>query len=320
MNFNTLKTLLSQQKKFSDLFFKSESLSDKELEEITKTFILGLHSEASELISATNYKDHRSERNPVDREKILFKSVDIFRYLLAVLNLWGIESEEFAAAFQKKDNFLHMRHSINSEEWSGQSVIVFDMDDVIAGFREGFTLWLKDTKNVTVDPESPEYYYTKELLEAGIEPEGIFREFINDGGFLTLEPDESMIEAMWYYKNQGFWIQILTARPSDNLRCFYDTFTWLKEHNVPVDGIGFSGEKYRWLADTQFYNEGKVICMIDDSPKHSAELAKHGINMIVPVKSYNGEVEGRENITRISPELGEVIQKINHFISEHQDV
>jgi hypothetical protein len=320
VNFNTIKTLLAQQKIFSDLFFKSENLSDKELEEITKTFILGLHSEASELISATNYKDHRSERNPVDREKILFKSVDIFRYLLAVLNLWGVDSEEFSEAFQKKDIFLHMRHLINSEVWSDQPVIIFDMDDVIAEFREGFTQWLKDEKDINVDSESPEYYYTKELLEAGIEPEGIFREFINDGGFLSLEPNETMIQAMWYYKKQGFWIQILTARPSDNLRCFYDTFSWLKKYDVPVDGIGFSGEKYRWLADTQFYNEGKVVCVIDDSPKHSAELAKHGVNVVVPVKSYNGEVEGRENISRVRPEFEEVVQKINQLVDVHHGV
>ena len=82
MNFTTFASILNQQKEFSDLFFESEDLSVKEIEEITKTFILGLHAEASDLISGTNYKDHRIERAPVDHDRILFKSIDIFRSLI----------------------------------------------------------------------------------------------------------------------------------------------------------------------------------------------------------------------------------------------
>ena len=132
---------------------------------------------------------------------------------------------------------------------------------------------------------------------------------------MTLEPDKAMIEAMWYYKNQGFWIQILTARPSDNLRCFYDTFSWLKAHDVPVDGIGFSGEKYRWLADTQFYNDGKVVCMIDDSPKHSLEYAKHGVPVFSPKLPYNVELEGKDLITMYDSPVG-LSNKVKELVNK----
>ena len=80
MNFETLAKSLVRQKKFSDLFFTSENLSIKEKEEITKTFVLALHAEASGVGSAINFKDHRQVKNKVDHHKILYKSVDAFRY------------------------------------------------------------------------------------------------------------------------------------------------------------------------------------------------------------------------------------------------
>ncbi len=90
MDFNTAMTF---QKSFSDLFFDSEELTQQEKEEITKSFVLALHSEASDLISAVNFKDHRKVKNPVNRNQILYESVDIVRYVLAILNLWDFNAE-----------------------------------------------------------------------------------------------------------------------------------------------------------------------------------------------------------------------------------
>ena len=300
MSFETLVNALNTQREFSDLFFDPSKLTEKEKEEITKTFVLSLHTAASDLVSAVNYKDHRQTQHDIDHAKIIYKSVDVFRYMLATLNLWGIKPEDFVEACEVKDNFLHMRHDHEtSKRADGQKVVIFDCDDVIAGFRETFNKWLEEEKGVNIDPDSKEYYNTVGVQDAGFEPEAVFREFISDDGFRNLTVDKKVVEVMSTLRAKGYWIQILTARPSDNLRCYYDTYWWLKKMNIPFDAIGFSGEKFRWLADQDYYNDGAVVCAIDDSPKHAAELAKHGVRVVVPALPYNAEVEGKKGISRI---------------------
>ncbi len=300
MSFETLVSALNRQRLFSDLFFDPNELTEKEKEEITKTFVLSLHTAASDLVSSVNYKDHRQTQQEVDHAKIIYKSVDVFRYMLATLNLWQIKPEDFVEACQVKDNFLHMRHAheTNVRE-KNQKVVIFDCDDVIAGFRETFNDWLASEKGVMIDPDSKEYYNTVGVQDAGFEPEAVFREFISNDGFRNLSVDSKVVEVMSMLRAKGYWIQILTARPSDNLRCYYDTYWWLDKCNIPFDAIGFSGEKFRWLADQDYYNEDAVVCAIDDSPKHSAELAKHGVKVVVPALPYNEEVDGRDGIFRV---------------------
>ena len=300
MSFETLINALNTQRDFSNLMFNPDELSEKEKEEITKTFVLSLHTAASDLVSAVNYKDHRQTQQEIDHAKIVYRSVDVFRYMLATLNLWQIKPEDFVKACEAKDNFLHMRHSHETtSRKAGQKVVIFDCDDVIAGFRETFNNWLAEEKNILIDVDSKEYYNTVGVQDAGFEPEAVFREFISNDGFRKLPVDNKVVDIMNTLREEGYWIQILTARPADNLVCYYDTYWWLKKMNIPFDAIGFSGEKFRWLADQDYYSEGAVVCAIDDSPKHSAELAKHGVRVVVPSLPYNEEVNNKPGITRI---------------------
>ena len=118
----TLEDMFRCQSDFNKLFFDSGDLADLEKEEITKSLTLALHTEVSELISAINFKDHRQSRSQIDKEKILYESIDVFRYLLAILNLWDVRSEQFISAFDDKDLFLHTRHQMESVKWTGQPV------------------------------------------------------------------------------------------------------------------------------------------------------------------------------------------------------
>lgn len=297
VKFDNLFKALARQKEFSDMFINSDALSDRDKEEITKTFVLSLHSEVGELGSAINFKDHRSQVHPVDINKILYKSVDIFRYTLALLNLWEIDASKFVEACDDKDLFLHMRHEQSIHSRGNRPVVIFDVDDVIAEFRITFNTWLNEKYGVNTDPNSPEYYNTVGLVKAGIEPEGVFREFISAGGFKTIPANKEIVKSMQELRDSGYWIHLLTARPSDNLKCFYDSYSWLNEMNIPFDAIDFSGEKFRWLADQDFFNSGDLVCAIDDSSKHAAEYAKHGVEVIVPDKSYNKEVHSMKGVT-----------------------
>lgn len=313
-DWNNTTSAAALQKKFSDLFFDTKSMTSEQKQEMMKTFVLSLHGEVGDLASSINYKDHRLTEYPVNHETILFKTVDAYRYLLAILNLWEISGEEFAKALAQKDDFLHYRHSLETNKWTGQEVVLFDMDDVLADFRSAFCHFASIHTGIHIDPNTSEYYNTSVFRENNIDSEEVFREFIRSRLFETLKPCESFVQVFKNLKAQGFWMQILTARPADSLFCYYDTFEWLSKHGIEADAVAFSAEKFRWLSDQEFYGKTHVFA-IDDSAKHASEYAKHGVDVIVPSTTYNQEVKGRENVLYIDNH-DDIVKTVKEYADE----
>ena len=171
------------------------------------------------------------------------------------------------------------------------------MDDVIVDFRKGFAKWLKDEYSVNADVDSEEYYFIDALKKKNLNPELTFLDFVEKGGFSNLAVVEGAKKFLESLKSKGYWIQILTARPSENLHCMYDTYYWLEKNDICFDDIAFSSEKFRWCAQSKYYDTDSISFAIDDSPKHANEYAKHGIKCYVPEKTYNKEVKNKENIS-----------------------
>lgn len=178
-----LDAALSTQKTFSDYFYDPSSLSDEQKLEEFKTLSLALHSEISEMCSAVNYKEHRREARDADLQKILYKSADAYRYILAIANLWGITPDKFADALEQKDHYLHYRHQLRDKKWSGEPIVLFDVDDVLAEFRVEFCKFVTEQTGIFMDPESTEYYNTVKFKEHGLNSEFFFKKFIDDHGF-----------------------------------------------------------------------------------------------------------------------------------------
>ena len=141
----------------------------------------------------------------------------------------------------------------------------------------------------------PEYYYKGKAGE--LTGEEAFMRFIDESRIRSIGVNSKIKESLSALQKEGYWIQLLTARPDDNLKCLYDTYFWLKKNDVPYDNIAFASEKYRWLADKVFFKKNAIVCAIDDSPKHAAEYAHHGIRVLVPKRSYNKSVWNLENVT-----------------------
>jgi len=302
IDWKRLEDALSRQKDFSDIFFDSRELSDRQKQELLKTFVLALHSDATGIVEGVNYKDHRLKDHPVDVQKILYKSVDVYRYILAILNLWDISATSFSTALSQKDDFLHMRHKMSQKKWAGEPVVLFDMDDVLAEFRQSFCGWVSSTTGCHLDPESKEYYATDALKRHGLNNEILFKNFIDSHGFLLLERNEKYRRCLHQLKDKGYWIQIVTARPEASLTAFYDTYSWLARHDIEPDGVTFTPEKFVWLTDQPYFSKGRYFA-VDDSPKHAAEYAKHGVHVVVPEKTYNSEVKGIERVVYVPADV-----------------
>ena len=74
------------QKIYNDTLM-SEHNNNLNKEIITQNLVLSAHAELSSLIEELNYKNHHTKKSKnVDKFKILFESVDVIRYVMAILN------------------------------------------------------------------------------------------------------------------------------------------------------------------------------------------------------------------------------------------
>ena len=299
-----LKKMLKRQKKFSDCFFDSKSLTEAEKIELHKTFCLSMHSELSFLANTVQYRDHRPTSVATHRENILFETMDVMRYSMAMLNLWDFSIDEIENAFKSRAAHLENRNVKNIENWNGNPVIVCDMDDVLTRFRQDFYAWINKTYGQNLDEKSGEYYL-KSTVD-GKSSDALLAEFTHGGKNANLGVNKHMVAELKQLHDAGYWIHILTARPSSNLKCLYETYEWLAEHVPFFDSVSLKSEKYLWLASTEPYKAGQVVCAIDDSPKHAAEFAQHGIPTLIPKRNYNRSVWKNENITYFDWERGSI--------------
>jgi len=290
-----IKKLLKRQKEFSDFFYDSSTFDDAKREEMTKSYALAMHAEVGDLVSSINFKDHHANRKTPDREKILYESIDAFRYLLAIMNVWGFTPDEVKTAFNDKDVFLHLRHKSENTEWDGRPVLIVDVDDVIAEFRKCFFEWLRNAHGIDIPDGYPEYYASTPLKEKGINPESVFKDFISDREMRELSVIPGIVGVLKCAREMGFWVQLLTARPDQNLICLYDTYHWLNENQIPFDGVAFSVEKYKWIVQSKFY--GHVAACIDDSAKHASEYSMHGLFVLSPRVEYNTSLNGLKGVS-----------------------
>jgi hypothetical protein len=186
------------------------------------------------------------------------------------------------------------------------------MDDVIAEFRKSFCGWVTVTTGCEMDTESKDYYNAGTLKKHGLNNDELFRNFIDQHGFLLLERCEKYYGLLKHLKSRGYWIQLVTARPESNLTVFYDTYSWVTKHNVDPDGIAFTPEKFAWLTHQPYYTKGNYFA-VDDSPKHASEYAKHGVVTVVPEKSYNADVRGQNNIVYV-PQDEDPLTYVSRFM------
>ena len=88
--------LFRDQAQFSELIkADTKNMSDEERDKMTRDLSLALHTEVSNLVSATSYRPHTDEKPEPDSDKILFESVDVIRYAIAIMNLWGLKTLTF---------------------------------------------------------------------------------------------------------------------------------------------------------------------------------------------------------------------------------
>lgn len=316
MSNKDLDWMFECQRNFASNFYDIASMTDDEKEQLTVKLSAAMHNEMSDLLGGLNFETHRPSKKNINRAHILYEAVDVWRYLQAILNVWDVNADDFRNAFDDKEKFLTMRHTLEKKEWSGEPVILVDIDDVLSDFRKNFTDWMRAEKGIHVSADSKEYYATKELTSSGHTPDGLFTEYIEKRNIQNLDKIHETVDAINNLHDQGYWIHLITARPGHNLVCKYDTFQWLEKAGVKCNRVSFDPEKFLWLSRTDYHKNGKVVCAIDDSQKHATEYAKHGVKCFAPKTSYNEELSTVDGVTFYNDgnDLFEKITNLNKLI------
>jgi len=307
----TLKELLEKQAQFARIFYDAAEMSELEKIEKHKTLCLAMHGEVAKLADAVDYRGHRQTFTPTHRQNILFETMDVYRYCLAILNLWGYDENDALQAFASRDSHLNVRSKKNWSKWQGQPVVVVDVDDVLARFRQNFYEWVNRTYDENVDHTSSEYFLSKPI--AGKAGDELLQEFIDSGEVRKLDTCQNVVSNLGRLRDEGYWIHILTARPASELKCMNETYEWLETYVGEFDSVQLSSEKYIAVASLDAYKQGKVVCAIDDSPKHAAEYAMHGVTCLVPSRSYNQGVKGYEGIQMFDWETGNITTLVKNI-------
>ena len=230
--------------------------------------------------------------------------VKIYENYLAA-GMQQMNEDEAVAAFESRDSNLLVRTHKNISNWSGEPVVVVDVDDVIARFRQNFYEWINKTYlGSNVDHNSPEYFLSRPV--SGKSGGKLLQEFIDSGELRKLSVCQNVIDNLRLLRQSGYWIHILTARPDTELKCMNETYEWLEKHVKEFDSVQLSSEKYIAVAGLEAYKQGKIVCAIDDSPKHSSEYAMHGIPCLVPSRSYNQGVLENDGIYSFDWETGDI--------------
>jgi hypothetical protein len=256
------------------------------------------------LADTVHFREHRLAITPTHKQNILFETMDVYRYCLAILNLWGYDESDAESAFESRDAHLMIRTQKNLSNWNGEDVVIVDVDDVISRFRQDFYEWVNETYSESLDEESSEYFLSK-FIE-GKSGDVLLQEFIDAGRLKTLRTCDNIIQGLKKLRDQGYWIHILTARPEGELKCLNETYSWLACYVKEFDSVQFSSEKYITIAGLEPHAKGKIVCAIDDSPKHAAEYAMHGVKCLVPKRNYNTGIWKNENIIPFDWETSDI--------------
>ena len=288
MNF---KSMMEAQASYNDKKF-GIGISDKEKRDISKDLALNSYNSINRMIEKM-----RSSNDKPHEDDLVFSSIDVLRYVMSMLNLWGVDPDDVTTAFLEKDAYLEIEHEVMSRKWEGQPVIIVDIDDVVADFRKTFAEFLLRDYSLEVSDESEQYFFVNEILNAGnLNPEKVFESFVQKRHFRNIPLISGAKQFLTEMRDRGYWVQLLTARPKEDLKIFYDTYHWLKENEIPFDRIDFTPEKFRWCMSSEYYDSDSIEYAIDDSPKHALEYANHNMCVKVPLKSYNKSITN-SNVT-----------------------
>ena len=249
-----LKDVWKEQKDFNDLF-RHLPEGFEEQSDLTQHMVLCIMSELDEILSTVHWKHHRNIPVKPNPQQTLSECVDVFKYLITIVQAWGFTEKDFIDAFWKKSMVVRQRRTSEFLKNVDGKTAVIDIDGVICDHSQGFLTWLR--KSYVLSNGQSEKLYNKEKKQGyidtitrhdlGVTPpewQELKHEFRISGYKEYMPVFDDAKEFLTKLKNKGIVTVLLTSRPIDRYPNLYaDTVAWLEREQLPYDIIWWSYDK-----------------------------------------------------------------------------
>ena len=265
-----LKDVWKEQKDFNDLF-RQLPKGFEEQSHLTQHLVLCIMSELDEILSTVHWKHHRNISIKPNPQQTLAECVDVFKYLVTIVQAWGFTEQDFIDAFWKKSMVVRQRRSEEFLKNVNGKTAVVDIDGVICDYNQGFVKWLKEYDSnlyFSVIDKSwdglTKTYNSISRHDFGFSPkkwQDLKHQFRISGykEFMPVYADAK--EFLMKIQQNNITIVLMTSRPIDRYPNLYaDTVAWLEKEKLPYDIIWWSYDK----ADHVVENISNPLFVVDD--------------------------------------------------------
>jgi len=224
----------------------------------------------------------------LNRQQLLQELIDVQKYWIMLCQLWDYTPEELEAAYWVKSAAVRQRYT---ELWLSRldrTMVILDLDNVLADFTLGFSNYLSTQWAGVVTPAKMEtawhafQWYDAKSLDLAPQTWAIIKHtFRSSGGFGTLPVipgARALIDAL---HAAGAVVVALTSRPIDRYPNIYaETVHWLNTHHLDVDHVWWGVDKAERLALANEAYHGfmaNVWFAVDDDQKFVKQFSDLGI-------------------------------------------
>ncbi len=286
-----LKKIWKRQKKFNKIV-NGTPKTIEEKQDLTKEFILHLISEATEVLNEINWKTHRekvyNDNNPIKKSNLFEECIDVFKYLLSIVQFWDMTPEQFVEEFNKKSDVVEQKYKQEKQLnlLKDKKIIAVDLDGVLVDYPNCLFKFVKKEKNITILQKHKDKNVNETILHYLSEKElkEIKRKYRLCGIKKRLKSMKGAKEFTKRFSKNGYKIIILSSRPYKEYPIiFSDTLKWLKKNNIKYDAVLFDEKKEEKIINKFPY----MKFMVEDDGEIALKIAKKGYKVFLIDNVYN---------------------------------
>lgn len=263
--------------------------------EWVQTYLLGLLSEAGDLLDAFSWKRHRPayDLTAVNRQNMRTEVADLFKYVMCLAQIAGISLPELLDEAESKGKFLHFQlmGDFLTSLPTDRPVLVFDLDGTLADFRTSFAGFVAE-RVPSFDPQDLAFSPTIHMDIAGKLGFDAYHTLKSDwearGGYGELPAIEGMVEAAKALQETNSMVYF-TARPTGLKRVQQDTWRWLLRQDLRPDRL-FLGKFERIVWAASMRGKGYDVVLVDDDPEVLERAVTSGVPIVAVQQPYNLEL------------------------------
>lgn len=274
-----LKRMWDDQKDFNRNFWQRPD-TEAERAVQTKEFVLSAFSELDEVLRKIEFKIHRRTGVRENRQAVLEELTDVWKYLLSLYQVWGVDPDEFVKNYWRKSMVVRQRYSEEFIHEVTTKTAIVDIDNVLCDYVDGFLCWIaqnyRDLRPTVERIDRNQYLTCHSLMIDEQRWQEIKHHFRTSGAKARLPLMDGAQEFMHALKAYEFKIVLLTSRPIDEYPNIYaDTLEWLSVHGLPYDHVWWAKDKHEKILAAGI--RPLVRFAVDDELRFCERLAGIGI-------------------------------------------